>query len=374
MEDRPQSLAECLSTIRDPRIDRTKRHKLIDILIIAICATICGAETLEEMELFGRSKEEWFKRMLELPNGIPSHDTIGRVLARINPKEFRESFLGWVGSIYRVIKNQVVAIDGKQSRRTHDRRKGKGPLQMVSAWGRENGLVLGQQKVADGSNEITAIPELLKILEVSGCIVTIDAMGCQTEIASAIVEKGADYVLAVKGNQGLLLDDLTKYFDWALEDKFKQTSYTYHQTIDGEHGREEIRRYWSSEDIGWIRNKDAWKNLKSIAMVESERTVDGQTSRQKRYYISSLAGQAEQIGKAIRGHWSIENSLHWVLDVAFGEDQSRIRKDHAPENMAILRHIALNLLKHDKTEKVGVKSKRLNAGWNESYLMKVVGL
>lgn len=374
MEERPHSLAEYLSTIRDPRIDRTKRHKLIDILIIAICATICGAETLEEMELFGRSKEEWFKRMLELPNGIPSHDTIGRVLARINPKEFRESFLGWVGSIYRVIKDQVVAIDGKQSRRTHDRRSGKGPLQMVSAWSRENGLVLGQQKVADGSNEITAIPELLKILEVSGCIVTIDAMGCQTEIASAIVEKGADYVLAVKGNQGLLLDDLTKYFDWALEDKFKQTSYTYHQTIDGEHGREEIRRYWSSEDIGWIRNKDAWKNLKSIAMVESERTVDGQTSRQKRYYISSLAGQAEQIGKAIRGHWSIENSLHWVLDVAFGEDQSRIRKDHAPENMAILRHIALNLLKHDKTEKVGVKSKRLNAGWNESYLMKVVGL
>jgi len=329
---------------------------------------------MEEMELFGRSKEEWFKSMLELPNGIPSHDTIGRVFARINPKEFRESFLGWVGSIYRVIKDQVVAIDGKQSRRTHDRRSGKGPLQMVSAWSRENGLVLGQQKVAEGSNEITAIPELLKILEVRGCIVTIDAMGCQTEIASAIVEKGADYVLAVKGNQGLLLDDLTRYFDWALEDKFNQTAYTYHQTVDSEHGREEIRRYWSSEDIGWIRNKDGWKNLKSIAMVDSERTVDGKTTRQKRYYISSLEGQAEQISEAIRGHWSIENSLHWVLDVAFREDQSRIRKDHAPENMAILRHIALNLLKHDKTEKVGVKSKRLNAGWNESYLMKVVGL
>lgn len=367
------TLIEYLRGINDPRVDRTRRHKLIDILVIGICGVICGAETWEEMELFARSKEEWFRKFLELPNGIPSHDTLGRVFARLDPKEFQESFLSWIKGVYEITKQQVVAIDGKQSRRTHDRRNGKGAVHMVSAWAQENGLVLGQVKVAEGSNEITAIPELLRILEVSGCIVTIDAIGCQTEIATAIMEKEADYVLAVKGNQHDLLEDVSKYFDWAIEDKFKQTAYSYHQTVDVEHGREEVRRYWSSKDTEWIRNKERWKGLKSIAMVESERTVGGQTSRERRYYVSSLEGEAKQISKAIRGHWSIENGLHWVLDVAFHEDVSRIRKDHAPTNLATLRHIALNLLKQDKSTRVGIKSKRLNAGWNESYLIKVLG-
>lgn len=365
-------IVEHFSHMTDPRIDRTKRHLLIDIIVIAICGVISGADTWVDIEEYGKAKYEWFKGFLELPHGIASHDTFGRVFERLDPKEFQECFLHWIQAVAEITGGQVVAIDGKTLRHSFDSASKKGAIHMVSAWATANRLVLGQVKVNEKSNEITAIPQLLKMLELSGCIVTIDAMGCQKNIAKLIVDKGADYVLALKANHGDLYEDVKFFFDDALKNGFGDFDYSFYESTDGDHGRIELRRYWSVSDIDWIYQKKQWKNFTSIGMVESERLVGDAKTVERRYYISSLDTNAKGLSYPVRGHWGIENSLHWVLDVAFREDDSRVRKGYSAENFAILRHIALNLIKQEKTAKVGTKAKRLKAGWDNNYLLKVL--
>ena len=363
------------ASITDPRIERSKKHKLIDILTITICGVICGADGWVDIAMFGEAKKDWFEGFLELPNGIPSHDTFGDVFSRIDPGQFSECFIEWVRAVSELTKGQVIAIDGKTLRRSHDRSAGKEAIHMVSAWSSANGLVLGQVKTDEKSNEISAIPELLKLLEISGCIVSIDAMGCQREIAKAIVDKGADYVLSLKQNQGNLYEDVKELFDGAFEFGFEDIDYDTYETVEKGHGRIETRRCWAISDpqgLSYIRSLSEWKNLNSVAMVKAERRIGDSVSVEKRYYISSLKGDARQLLWAIRGHWGIENSLHWVLDIAFREDESRVRKDNSPENLAVLRHITLNLLKQEKSLKVGINAKRKRAGWDNDYLLKVL--
>ena len=369
------TLAESFSQIDDPRSDSGKRHDLMDIISIAVCAVICGAEGWADVELFGRSKYDWLKRFLKLTNGIPSHDTFGRVFARIDATQFQRCFVDWVKGVSELTRGEVIAIDGKTLRRSHDRSSSKAAIHMVSAWAQKNSLVLGQTRVADRSNEITAIPQLLSMLEVSGCIVTIEAMGCQKEIAATIVERGADYVLSAKKNQPQLYEDVTDMFAHGREEGFDGVAHDFCETVEQGHGRIERRRCWAISEpdhLDYLNDGNRWKNLTSIGMVESERSIDGKTSVESRYYISSLPGDAEQMLAATRGHWSIENSLHWVLDISFREDDSRVREGNAAENLAVIRHMALNLLKQDRTIKASIKGKRKKAGWDDDYLLTVI--
>jgi predicted transposase YbfD/YdcC len=378
-----ESLIEHLSLIKDPRVNRTKDHELIDILVLAICALLCRAETFNDMEDFGNAKYDWFKTFLSLPNGIPSHDTFNRVFQALDPKEFQQAFLNWTQSVRAAILGEIVAMDGKALRRALT--DSKNPRYIVSAWAEDNGLVLGQLKVEEKTNEITAVPQLLRSLELSGCIVTLDAMGCQKNIAKEIKEADADYVLALKGNQGTVHQEIKAFLDETIAEANAErpagvapslavARLVRKKVVEKDHGRLETREYFQSAELGWFADKDQWEGLQSVGMVQATREIKGQISTERRYYLSSLPLDIERFSRAVRGHWGIENKLHWIMDVRFGEDQSRARTRYAAENLATLRRLALNLLKSEKTKKRGIRGKQNNASWDHAYLLRLLGI
>src|SRR5579871_5517331 len=337
MQKQPKlSLVTILKEVPDPRMDRRKLHCLADVLSIAICALLCGADSFEDMEVFGEAKLDWFERFLELPHGIPSHDTFNRVFAALDPQRFLECFMRWTQSLRVAVPEEVVALDDK-------------------------------------SNEITAVPKLLRALELSGCIVTLDAMGCQKEIAREIKEADADYVLALKGNQSQTHAEIKSYLDEAIERKAKELAHV--ETVEKGHGRLEIRRYWQSSQLAWFENREQWEGLQSVGVVEAEREINGQRSVERRYYLSSLGVEINRFARAVRSHWSIENQLHWVMDVNFNEDQNRARSGFASENLATLRRWALNLIKTDQQKKKrSLKGRMKAAGWDNRYLLHLLGI
>ena len=377
MSQEGYSIKHHFEGLPDPRYRWNVPHMLIDIVTIAICGAICGADDWEGIAEFGQAKAEWFGTFLELRNGIPCADTFRRVFEALEPEDFQSCFISWVQAISQGVISGVVAIDGKRLRRSHDGSLGKGAIHMVSAWACEAGLVLGQVKTEEKSNEITAIPELLQVLALEGCIVTIDAMGCQTEIAKLIIAQDADYVLSLKGNQGTLHQDVKDLFAHAFETQFQDIKHDFHQTLDNGHGRQEIRRCWTISDpdfLTFINPKHKWAGLQSIGLVEAERHLADTVTKESRFFIASLDGQAAQFALAVRHHWHIENRLHWVLDIAFREDDAPIRKGFGAQNMAILRHIALNLLRQDRSKQCGIKNKRLIAGWDHNFLLHLLNL
>jgi predicted transposase YbfD/YdcC len=371
---KPLSIRQCFAEVPDPRREHLRLHNLWDIIAITILSVVAGADSWVEVAKYGVSKWDWLQTFLELPNGIPSHDTFNRVFALLNPRALQEGFLNWVQALAEKTLGRLVSIDGKTARHSFDNAVGKGALHMVSAWASENRLLLGQQAVDGKSNEITAIPELIKNLEISGAIVTIDAMGCQTDIAAEIRQAGADYVLAVKDNQPTLHEDIRQVFSDGLDNDFAGLEHRSHCTEDRNHGRVEKRCYHVLPVPKELAEKHAdWEDLRTIGMVFSERQVgDKEPSLETRVFISSLPAKVKKFAAAVRNHWGIETSLHWVLDVSFREDDSRLRKDHGPENMGLMRRLAVSLLHNETTCKAGVGCKRKCAGWNDEYLLEVL--
>jgi len=384
MQNHPKlSLIEHFKDLPDPRVDRTKDHDLIDILVIAVCTLLCAGESFNDMEDFGHAKHAWFKTFLGLRNGIPSHDTFNRLFAALDPKQFLDCFLRWTQSLRQAVPQEIVALDGKALRRALN--ADQSVKYVVSAWAESNGLVLGQLKVADKSNEITALPELLRVLELSGCIVTVDAMGTQKKIAKEIIEADADYVLALKGNHETVHAEVKTF----LEDAVAQTAQprplgaklspgaatlAVLETVEKDHGRIETRRYYQSAELDWFADRAKWEGLRSVGMVEAIREIGSQRTVERRYYLASLPLGVETFARAVRGHWCVENKLHWILDVCFREDQSRARAGYAAENLATLRRLALNLLKRERTKRRGIKGKQLNASWDHAYLLRLLAV
>jgi predicted transposase YbfD/YdcC len=365
-------LKEDFSSLEDPRAQHSIEHLLLDIVLITICAVICGADNWVEIENYGIAKQEWLNTFLELPNGIPSHDTLERTFARLRPEQVQQCFLNWVQSVFNITDGQLISIDGKTLRGSYERGGKQGMIHMVSEWAHQNRLVLGQRKVHEKSNEITAIPELLQVLDLAGAVVSIDAMGCQTAIATQIVAQQGGYVLALKGNQGDLHQDVRQLFDHAHTQNFRDIEHDFYQTQEQGHGRQEIRRYWVMGRTEYLVGAENWAKLTTIGCVESQRQIGHKISSERRYYLLSLPLDARRFAEAVRGHWGIENQLHWILDVGFREDDSRATQGYSAENLAVIRHLAVNLLTQEKTAKGGTRAKRLKAGWDDHYLTKVL--
>jgi len=381
MEDDIPSLIAYFESLEDPRVVGRTSHKLIDIIVITICAVISNAETWEEVHDYGHQKEDFLRRFLDLPHGIPSHDTFCRVFGIISPDSIQTCFVEWTRSLMKGKRREVIAIDGKTARRSGSPCQSKSPLHLVSAWASEAGVVLGQEACDEKSNEITAIPKLLDVLELKGNIVTTDALGSQKAIAKQVRAGGGDYVFALKGNHKLLYEAAQSLFKKAKRQRWRGYEYDWYETTESGHGRKERRKYWTIqerpaiEDLGWfLFRKEPWPDLNVIGVVESERTINGQTSTETRYYVSSIENNAEVLAKAVRGHWGVENNLHWMLDVVFREDHDRNRSGHAQNNLSLVRKIALNLIKQEKTKKGSIKGRRKHAGWNDQYLLKILGV